>query len=171
MKVARKREQELNVQKRKTEKEKHKQKCLQGMGIVTDQGKAEVDNDIDWYREEVGEDPDEDTFKSEQSEYGVGGRKRGYTDYNNRTDSLLRKPRISKFTKVKEKIKLLKKQKQLGRTGRDMDSRGNPNFQKLGSGNSFENPYGRRSRTSTYNGASRKYTNPNVRNNNFGKQK
>lgn len=63
MKLARKREQELNIQKKKKEREEHKQKCLRGMGIdsLENPGAREgvEDDDVDWYRKEVGEDPDE----------------------------------------------------------------------------------------------------------------
>lgn len=68
MKLARKREQDMNVQKKKKEKEDHKQKCLQGMkGIMNQSGDInpgpEEDDDADWYRKEVGEDPDEGTYQ------------------------------------------------------------------------------------------------------------
>lgn len=68
MKLARKREQDLNIEKKKREKQEHKKKCLQGMGYDPNQvenGNADEDNDADWYRKEVGEEPDEgrDFFK------------------------------------------------------------------------------------------------------------
>lgn len=65
MKQARKREQDMNIEKKKKDKQDHKKKCLQGMGYATDQGEngnADEDNDADWYRKEVGEEPDEGIY-------------------------------------------------------------------------------------------------------------
>jgi len=61
-KIARKREQEMNIEKKKKEKLEHKQRCLEGMGVVQEHVKPDMDRedeDREWYRKEVGEDPDE----------------------------------------------------------------------------------------------------------------
>ncbi len=60
MKQARKREQDLNIERKKKDKQDHKKKCLQGMGYAANEnGNVEEDNDADWYRKEVGEEPDQ----------------------------------------------------------------------------------------------------------------
>ncbi|KAG0717701.1 Suppressor of SWI4 1 [Chionoecetes opilio] len=56
LKARRKKEQEDNVEAKKMKKEDHKKKCLEGMS-----GEKEekiVDDDAQYYREEVGEEPD-----------------------------------------------------------------------------------------------------------------
>jgi ribosome biogenesis protein SSF1/2 len=136
MKVARQREQELNVQKKRTEKEEHKQMCLKGMRRnipdQSSQGNVDEDNDIDWYRKEVGEDPDEDAF-SRKTEQPPERRKRRLTD-NTSGHFPLKTLKVSKFAKVKAKAKLLKKQKELGRTGRGKMPNGKSSFNSSGNG-------------------------------------
>lgn len=58
-KEQRQREQERNVARKKKEKELHKQRSLAGQQKVGVAVKSDSDNsDEEWYREEVGEDPD-----------------------------------------------------------------------------------------------------------------
>lgn len=50
LKERRKREQEDNVARKRREREEHKARSLAGMG--------EKDEDVEWYKKEVGEEPD-----------------------------------------------------------------------------------------------------------------
>ncbi|KAK8394734.1 hypothetical protein O3P69_005903 [Scylla paramamosain] len=70
LKAKRKKEQEENVEAKKKKKEEHKKKCLEGMSSKKEnRGKAEAeeedddDDDAQYFREEVGEEPDTDLFQ------------------------------------------------------------------------------------------------------------
>ncbi|XP_065208043.1 protein Peter pan [Planococcus citri] len=83
LKEQRKAAQEENVQKKQEMKELHKQKSLEGMKRkhLEETGELlENDDDIQYYRDEVGEDPDEGVFATpsgsgEKKEYGWRKRK------------------------------------------------------------------------------------------------
>ncbi|XP_070156914.1 protein Peter pan [Polyergus mexicanus] len=78
LKEKRKRIQEENKRKKEIQKEKHKEKSLKGIqkkresDILlqkiakesTKEGKLEEDDDVQYYREEVGEEPDKDLFQT-----------------------------------------------------------------------------------------------------------
>ena len=65
MKEERKRIQEANLKKKEVLKEEHKKKSLEGMKRKLQQEQSEVemeeDDDVDYYRQEVGVNPDEGT--------------------------------------------------------------------------------------------------------------
>lgn len=67
LKAKRKQEQDENVEAKKKKKEEHKKKCLEGMGLKSETKEkgepdaaedVEDDDDAQYYREEVGEEPD-----------------------------------------------------------------------------------------------------------------
>ncbi|XP_059609900.1 protein Peter pan [Phlebotomus argentipes] len=65
LKQDRKEEQSRNLLKKEEEKEKHKKKCLQGMKIEGNgavQEDDEPDDDAEYFKEEVGEEPDRELF-------------------------------------------------------------------------------------------------------------
>jgi hypothetical protein len=51
----------MNIEKKRKDKLQHKQRCREGMGAVNDHVKEgdKEEEDREWYRKEVGEDPDE----------------------------------------------------------------------------------------------------------------
>ena len=58
LKEQRKKEQDMNVARKRKEKEEHKARCLAGMGVVGEDEDKEDEEDVEWFRKEVGEDPD-----------------------------------------------------------------------------------------------------------------
>lgn len=75
LKAKRKKEQEENVEAKKKKKEEHKQKCLDGMNIKKEKGKkveaegeedVEEDDDAQYYREEVGQEPEAELFQKKE---------------------------------------------------------------------------------------------------------
>ncbi len=62
LKAIRKQEQEHNVARKKEERAQHKERCLAGMSKETGGpsvgGGSDEDDDVEWYRQEVGEEPD-----------------------------------------------------------------------------------------------------------------
>ncbi len=59
LKAHRKREQEENVARKIADKAQHKERCLAGMSGQGDTAETnEEDDDKEWYRQEVGEEPD-----------------------------------------------------------------------------------------------------------------
>jgi len=70
LKERRKRQQEENVQRKKAEREKNKERSLMGMKRKRElEGKPEnesEDDDTEYFRQEVGEEPDEDMFTRTQ---------------------------------------------------------------------------------------------------------
>jgi ribosome biogenesis protein SSF1/2 len=118
-KEGRKREQSMNVERKKKEKLDHKQRCLDGMGFKPKEGNPNdaEDDDVDWYRKEVGQEPDEGTFSGfsrpkpnvDKSQLTTRKRfKRGDDGY----EPGVKRQKVSKFAKVKEKAKFLKKERQ-----------------------------------------------------------
>ena len=56
LKTQRRKEQELNVSRKKAERERHKERCLAGMSKESEGESGE--DDMEWFRQEVGEEPD-----------------------------------------------------------------------------------------------------------------
>lgn len=98
LKEKRKKQQEQNVEEKKKKKEDHKKKCLAGMGITKNevseengQSKADdvdaddedEDDDADYFRKEVGEEPDPDYFTKKRKHPGKsdGPRKKIKRDF------------------------------------------------------------------------------------------
>lgn len=63
LKERRRREQEANVARKKREREEHKVRCLSGMeqGEKRVSDEEEQNEDEEWFRKEVGEEPDPGT--------------------------------------------------------------------------------------------------------------
>lgn len=65
-KELRRKVQNENVEKKAKQKEEHKKRSMSGISKANAESNADeeevVDNDADYYRDEVGEDPDEGTF-------------------------------------------------------------------------------------------------------------
>lgn len=84
----RKREQERNIRAKMKRIEEHRQKCMNGMRdkprLETNDDNEE-DNDVDYFREEVGEEPDEALFDKKKT-----GKKRK-TEAEERTQKKLKK--------------------------------------------------------------------------------
>ena len=66
LRVERRRQQEANVARKRRERELHRQQCIEGVAkkaandSVRDE-EEESDDDVEWYRQEVGEEPDPGT--------------------------------------------------------------------------------------------------------------
>ena len=58
LKEKRRREQEDNVARKRRERKEHKARSLAGMGEGVAGMGEDDDEDLEWYRKEVGEDPD-----------------------------------------------------------------------------------------------------------------
>lgn len=131
-KNVRKREQEMNIEKKLKDKEAHKRRCLEGAGVVQDHKENENmqdETDADWYRKEVGEDPEEGMFSETQQQQSQGdrrpGKRRSEGHRGDGLGNLEMRPRINKFTKVKEKAKQMKLDRQRNALrGRSRDGMG-----------------------------------------------
>ena len=62
LRMERRHQQEANVSRKRRERELHRQQCLDGMSKKMDSGsegeESGEDDDVEWYRQEVGEEPD-----------------------------------------------------------------------------------------------------------------
>ena len=65
----RRRQQEANVARKRKERDLHRQRCAEGVaksvGRDNDEAESDInddDDDIEWYRQELGEDPDPGTL-------------------------------------------------------------------------------------------------------------
>ena len=63
LRAERRHQQEVNVARKQSEKDLHRQQCMDGMAETVnseggDSGEEESDDDVEWYRREVGEEPD-----------------------------------------------------------------------------------------------------------------
>ncbi|KAK7077906.1 hypothetical protein SK128_022087 [Halocaridina rubra] len=128
LRLKRKQEQEENIAEKKNKKLEHKKKCLEGMGMTEGEfnaigkrkpKKSEFDNDVDaddedddaeYYRQEVGEEPDPDVFgKKRKSLIETGGPKpkkfKNIKDGKNSLPLERRKNKAKNFRKVPNKIK------------------------------------------------------------------
>ncbi|KAF4522061.1 hypothetical protein B566_EDAN004043, partial [Ephemera danica] len=63
LKATRRKQQEENAQRKLTVREEHKQRSLQGHS-QNENAEEERDDDAEWYRTEVGQEPDNDLFDS-----------------------------------------------------------------------------------------------------------
>jgi len=107
-KTARKREQEMNIDKKRKEKEQHRKRCFEGMGHVRDQKNQDAeDNDREWYRKEVGEEPDEDQFNPQQSSTRSSNpsKRKAKSGFDG---PMQKRQKVSKFAAVKEKARQMK---------------------------------------------------------------
>jgi len=127
LKEDRKKVQQQNVEKKASEKELHRKRCLEGMTGSGGSMKYDGDDareDADWYRSEVGQDPDADTFSvpatagpSSETSGLASRRKRPRPGANESTAN--KRPKVSKFAAVKEKAKQLKIERQKQNAGRE----------------------------------------------------
>lgn len=72
LKERRRREQEANVARKRSEREQHKARCLAGMGAAGEQEEQEgasEEEDREWYVREVGEEPDPGMKKNGRASY------------------------------------------------------------------------------------------------------
>ena len=63
LRAERRRQQEANVARKRRERELHRQQCMKGVagcedGDVVEGEESEEDDDMEWYRQEVGQEPD-----------------------------------------------------------------------------------------------------------------
>ena len=64
LRAERRRQQEANVAKKRRERELHRQQCMKGVAKHEDsdgvegEESEEEDDDMEWYRQEVGQEPD-----------------------------------------------------------------------------------------------------------------
>lgn len=59
LRLERRHQQEANVARKHRERELHRQQCLDGMTKMADSAEdSGEDDDAEWYRQEVGEEPD-----------------------------------------------------------------------------------------------------------------
>ena len=64
LRTERQRQQEANVARKQRERELHRQQCMKGVAKhedgdgVREGEESEDDDDMEWYRQEVGQDPD-----------------------------------------------------------------------------------------------------------------
>ncbi|XP_039269096.2 suppressor of SWI4 1 homolog [Styela clava] len=120
LKAKRKAEQAKNVAKKQEEKETLKKKSLAGMKRKLEENEdsdddfepetpklEQVDDDAEWYRKEVGQEPDKETFATSEVTKKFGGKKRRKTG----KDSNFKKPKNTAFEGQKKfnKSKVFKK--------------------------------------------------------------
>lgn len=125
LKIKRKKEQEKNVLAKKMKKEEHKKKCLKGMAIVkgkddndSDWADVEDDDDAQYYREEVGEEPDADLFnevhmtkkRKMKNDEPVKKKFKDY-DHKKKNDAVYKKDKGLKNSKGKKSLKKRDKKK------------------------------------------------------------
>lgn len=115
LKEKRRKEQLANIKKKMEEKEEAKRKSLEGMkkaGVnvaIPGEGKTEepkeddVDNDADWYREEVGQEPEPELFQKATKRKSI--LKRKSEDENNPVPHKKRKKRRSTTIKWSVDVK------------------------------------------------------------------
>ena len=58
LKEKRRKEQEANVARKRKEREEHRARCLAGMRVGQEPGEKDSEEDAEWFRKEVGEEPD-----------------------------------------------------------------------------------------------------------------
>ncbi|XP_069187963.1 protein Peter pan-like [Procambarus clarkii] len=146
LKLKRKQDQEMHVEAKKKKKEEHKKICLDGMGINKkekdnvekvgdDAGWEDVpDDDAQYYRDEVGEEPDADLFSKQRAtkrKMGGGGPFKKKFKSSTKTEKLkasvdsdgLRKNKSKDVKKIGMKTKLDKEK---------LKGRKKPHGKKLG---------------------------------------
>jgi hypothetical protein len=138
----------MNIEKKRKDKESHKKRCLEGQGVVREHKEnTEDENDREWYRKEVGEEPDEDEFgehSGQRTSERRPGKRRSEGHRGDGLGSLEMRPRISKFTKVKEKAKLIKLERQKNAArgrGRESGGRRGGNFKASRDGRKGDGTY------------------------------
>lgn len=119
----------MNIEKKLREKEAHKKRCLEGRGAVQDaDSQSQDDTDKEWYRKEVGEEPEDGMFSQDQRPTSERrpGKRRSEGHRGDGLGHLEKRPRLSKFTKVKEKAKQMKLDRQKNALrGRSREGSGN----------------------------------------------
>ncbi|CAH2085846.1 unnamed protein product [Euphydryas editha] len=154
LKEKRKTQQAENVKRKEKEKEELKQKALEGIkkkkGLTENQRLMELaaaesqdipmeqdEDDADYYREEVGEEPEQDLFSQNPSRKRKSDNGEG---------------EVRGFKKMRLDKKLKKKYQNNQETGHNQDNRGRRNFQNTDGGKTFNNNNDNRKRFNDQDG-------------------